>query len=151
MYETGYYTTGYYATGYYMQDLQPALDTVRFTWQGLVLEARYLIKDTSPLPVYLRWDDQTMVDTLNRGIEELKRVRPDAYYTLFGIFDGYTPEVVITGASAGQVNWNSEFLLERRFYSAILHYVVGMIYAGEDGSLPIAAEHLQLFREFALS
>lgn len=108
---------------------------------------------TTPIlsPERYRWTDDSLVDNLNRGIEELKRVRPDAYYTLFGIYDGYTPEVVQTGAGAGQVNWNADFLLEKHFYSALVHYVVSQAFMEEDTNTGQANEHLQLFRKFALA
>lgn len=102
-------------------------------------------------PERYRWTDDVLLDSLNRGIEELKRVRPDAYYTLFGIYDGYTPEVVQTGADAGQVNWNADFLLEKHFYTALVHYVVSQAFMEEDSNLQQANEHLQLFRKFALA
>lgn len=149
MYETGYYVTGYYATGYYMQDLVPQVDTGRFTWEGVITEARELLSNTNP--DYVRWSDEDLLCTLNRGIEDLKRVRPDAFYTLYGIYPGDTPEVVFTGAGFGQVNWDSEFLLERRFYSALVHYVTAYSFMMEDSNLGLAQAQLQLYREFALT
>lgn len=147
MYGTGYYATPYYATAYYVGSATTG--PILFTYQLLLSEARALLADTDS--ECYRFSDDMMLNALNRGMNELKRVRPDAFYPLFGQYINDVPEVVIVSPDAFQVDWTANFQLDLRFYPAIVHYVVGSILMQEDASLERAAGSMQLFRTFVLS
>lgn len=122
-----------------------------FTYRDLILEAREMLGDDNDL--CYRYTDEDMVDVLNRGIAELYRIRPDAFYQLYGVYADAVPEIVIGIGGLGQYNWENPFQPEPQFYNAVLQYVVSMIELSEDpytesGS---AVRHLELFRTLVLN
>lgn len=139
MYDTGYYATGYYQTGYYMR--QPGgVDVLFRTYETLVNEAREMLGDDDP--GCLRYPDTMILSILNRALQELQRIRPDAWYTFY---DTGVPEVTFA-------NWDEPFGPELRFYPAVLQYVVGMTEVSEDPYMESGSvdNHLQLFRTLVL-
>lgn len=149
MFGTGYYSTGYYATPYFVGSSSAVTGPVLFTYELLLDEARALLKDTDDS--CYRFSDEMMLNALNRGMNELKRVRPDAFYNLYGVYVTDVPEVVQVGPDSQQVDWTTDFQIDMRFYPALVHYVVYAILMQEDASLERAAGSLQLFRMFVLS
>jgi hypothetical protein len=149
MYGTGYYATPYYATAYYVGSSSAVSGAVLFTYQLLISEARAMLYDTDD--TRYRYSDSMMLNALNRGMHELKRVRPDAFYPLYGLYDDYVPEVVLSRPDSEQVDWTTDFQIDLRFYPALVHYVLYAILMQEDASLERAASSLQLFRMFVLS
>lgn len=150
MYGTGYYATGYYATAYYVGNAPSG--PILFTYQLLLEESRALLKDTDR-EAGLRYPDDMMVSALNRGLNELNRIRPDAWYPFYGQYTDHVPEVVITNPIAGeQVDWTTEFQPDFRFYPAVVHYVVGQIAIQEDEQVEgLYPRSNQLFRSFVLN
>lgn len=149
MYGTGYYATPYYATAYYVGSSSTVSGSVLFTYQLLLSEARAILYDTDDS--CYRYSDSMMLNALNRGMHELKRVRPDAFYPLYDLYDDYVPEVVQANPTTQQADWTADFQIDMRFYPALVHYVVYAILMQEDASLERAAGSLQLFRMFVLS
>ena len=68
----------------------------------------------------------------NRGLQALARIRPDACYDLYDNNSLNVPELVESGAGAGQADWTDAFGLEMQFFNPLLHYVVGMAEITDD-------------------
>lgn len=153
MFGTGYYATGYYATPYYTKlsvPTEPLGD--RWTYYTLIQEAREVLDDLGP-SLY-RYSDEMLVNNLNRGLHEISRKRPDAYYDLFVDNKFLVPEVTSSDTPAtGQTFWGSEFILDLRFYPPLVTYVIGMAYASEDAYMEDgrAQAQLDMFHRHVLS
>jgi len=100
------------------------------TYQNLVFESREMLQDTDAQDP--RYADSTLLNILNRGLQDLGRIRPDIAYTLFNANSLNVPEVVVSGAGAGQVNWDDPFGLEMQFYPTMLSYLVGVAEITDD-------------------
>lgn len=100
------------------------------TYQNLVTEARELLQDTKASTE--RYTDSTLLNVLNRGLQDLGRLRPDAFYALFANNSLNVPEVVVTGAGAGQVNWTATVGIEMQFYSPLVTYVTAVAEVVDD-------------------
>ena len=132
MYQTGYYATGYYQTGYYSRT-GGAVPTpaALFTYQLLVYEARILLGDTED--GFYRYSDAMLLSILNRGLNDLNRIRPDAWYEYYGQYTDGVPEVTDAFITLdGEVNWEAGFQPPVQFYPAMVDYVVGFINMMED-------------------
>lgn len=149
MYQTGYYATGYYATGYYApgRSVIPGLID-RYTYESLVYEAREMLGDDNDL--CYRYSDEALVATLNRGLNELQRIRPDAWYEQNGVVPEITNEFITVG---GLTNWRAPFAPDLRFYHAMLQYVVSMTQVQEDPFVESGdvQRHYELFRTLVLN
>lgn len=93
------------------------------TYQNLIDEAREILQDTDE-DAY-RWSETHLLNTLNRGLQELGRIRPDAYYDTFTTDDIVVPEV--TDATLGDT-----FPIPMMFYAALVMYIAGMAELIED-------------------
>lgn len=158
MYGTGYYATGYYATGYYLRGPAGPLFGERWSYYTLILEAREVMGDTEE--DCQRYPDAMLINALNRGLQELGRIRPDAYYDLFDVNSLQVPEVTDLAPGVDQVFWGAEFPLDTKFYPALVYYVVGSTELSEDEYVQGGARHpwdsraagsLRLFRKHVLS
>lgn len=121
------------------------------TYQNLITEARELLQDTGLNTP--RYSDSTLLNILNRGLQDLSRIRPDIMYDLFANNSLGVVEVVETGAGAGQVNWTDPWGLEMQYYPTMLNYIVGVAEITDDEYTVDgrAALLLQNFRGNALS
>lgn len=157
MYQTGYYAAGYYATGYYSR---PLANIFGVTYFSLIAEARQLLGDEGFNDCPVRYPDTHMINALNRGLQELGRIRPDAFYDTFTNNNLNITEVTDGVPSTGQVFWGALFGVNLIFYPALVYYVVGMTEVSEDeyvtggmrnpyGSK--AAGSLRMFRRHVLS
>ena len=102
------------------------------TYQELIGEARDLLQD-SVLPV--RFTDQFLADQLNRGLQDIGRIRPDAYYNLFNRNALNVPEVLISGTpdpATTEVIWTDDVQIELQFYTPLVVYVVGSAELTDD-------------------
>lgn len=62
------------------------------TWSDLLGEARVILQDTdSPT----RYSDAVLLSKLNRGLQELARLRPDAFWDRFDRDDVVVPQVAV--------------------------------------------------------
>jgi hypothetical protein len=121
------------------------------TYQNLIYESRELLQDTAL--VTPRYSDSTLLNILNRGLQDLSRIRPDIMYDLYANNDLGVVEVVQTGAGAGQVDWTDPWGLEMQYYPTMINYVVGVAEITDDEYTQDgrAALLLQNFRGAALS
>lgn len=100
------------------------------TYENLVFESREMLQDTDVDEP--RYADSTLLNILNRGLQDLGRIRPDIAYTLFTANSLNIPEIVESGAGAGQINWDDPFGLEMQFYPTMLSYLVGVAEITDD-------------------
>lgn len=119
------------------------------SYQNLVYECREMLQDTDAEP---RYADSTLLNILNRGLQDLSRIRPDIAYTLFTGNSLNVPEIVESAPGTGQVIWSDPFGLEMQFYATMLSYIVGVAEITddeytEDGR---AALFMQAFRNNAI-
>ena len=94
------------------------------TYQDVVTEARVLLQDTET--GNYRYPDTTLLAIYNRALQSLGRVRPDAFYDLYSGNDLNIPEIVASGAGAGEVNLTDTFGIEMQFFNPLVSYIVGM-------------------------
>ena len=66
------------------------------TWQTVIDQAREILQDENEDA--FRYTNAKLLNVLNRGIQELARLRPDAFWDLFLEDDIIVPEVVDTDA-----------------------------------------------------
>lgn len=100
------------------------------TYQDVVTEARVLLQDTET--GNYRYSDATLLAMYNRALQALARIRPDACFDLYDDNSLNVPELVESGAGAGQTNWTENFGLEMQFFNALVHYVTGMAEIVDD-------------------
>lgn len=98
------------------------------TYEDLITEARQLLQDAE---TPYRFSDEYMVNTLNRGLQELGRIRPDAYHSLYDANNLNVPEISATDDVYATL-WSEDFELNMMFYTPLVAYVVGSIELTED-------------------
>lgn len=150
MYQTGYYATGYYSTGYYSRVLSDVAG-IQYTYEDLISQVRVLLTDRNS--ACYRYPDESLVEILNRGMNELNRIRPDAFYTLYGQFGDGVPEITLSVTpGTGEVNWETDFHLDSKFFPALMYYVVGTTGIMEDANIESgsAAAFLRFFTNLVL-
>lgn len=104
------------------------------TWQNVIDEARVILKDEqSPF----RYTSTVLLAKLNRGLQELARLRPDAFWDYFTVDDVLVPEVVTVDADPdddtdeldeaedGQIALSADFTLPMMFYAPLVYWVTG--------------------------
>jgi hypothetical protein len=102
------------------------------TWQNIIDEARVILQDTdSPN----RHSDTVLLAKLNRGLQELRRLRPDAFWDFFSVDDAQPPEVVVTDAvpdtdpdefdldEDAEIALSATFNLDLMFYTPLVYWV----------------------------
>lgn len=130
-----------------------------FTWEDLLLQARELLQDEIIPDCGIRYPDSMLLNGLNRGLQELARIRPDSMYDRYSGNSLNVPEISDT-AGPGLIFWEDGYSLDRRFWSALVHYVQGTAELSEDEynqgqdrnpHSSRAATSLRLFRKHVLS
>lgn len=86
------------------------------TYQNVIDEARVILQDTDDEGY--RYTTDVLRDVMNRGLQELGRLRPDAFYTTFATDDIVIPEIADAGLGAN-------FAPPMQFYAAIVYWVAG--------------------------
>lgn len=111
------------------------------TWGDLLTEARVILQDTD---TPYRYSDTVLRAKLNRGLQELARLRPDAFWDLFNVDDVVVPEVALTDpdppsdpdaptpAEQTTVLSTDPFLPPMQFYSPLVFWIVGNAELLED-------------------
>jgi hypothetical protein len=84
------------------------------TYQSLINEAREILQDTE---VPYRYADSILLNILNRGLQEVGRSRPDAYWDTFLTDDIVVPEVT-------DVTLGDTFPLAMQFFLPLVSFVV---------------------------
>lgn len=92
------------------------------TIQNLLDEARLLLQD-SRTPY--RYTDDVLVPVLNRALQELNRIRPDAFFDTFDDVETVVP--VLTTADLA-----TNFPVAMMYYAPVLYYVVGAVELSDD-------------------
>jgi len=102
------------------------------TWQNILDEARVILQDTDTPK---RHSDTVLLAKLNRGLQELARLRPDAFWEFFQGDDITVPEVVTIDPDPddnpdefdpeedGQIGLSAEFNLPMMFYTPLVYWV----------------------------
>lgn len=119
------------------------------TYQNLITEAREFTQDAlEPF----RNENSFYLNHLNRALQELGRMRPDAFYDLFDANQLNVPEIVDENEVDPQVLWTAPFQLEGQFYTPILAYIIGSSEVQDDEFTDEgrAAMLLQQFRNTVL-
>lgn len=94
------------------------------TIADLVTEARALVNDER---APYRDTDQKFVAAVNRAMNELKRLRPDAFYELFDDdLDVAVPEYTTSNMGT------SSFPADMIFWTSVLYFVAGSIELKDD-------------------
>lgn len=113
------------------------------TWENLISEARETLQDSREP---YRYSDAILLNLLNQGLQELGRIRPDAFYDRFLTNDIVVPEVVSVDAvpdtdpdtivldEDSQVALTDEFTddLNMQFYMPLLYFIIGRAELIED-------------------
>lgn len=100
------------------------------TYQDLVTEARELLQDT--LSPY-RYEDQFILNSLNRGLQDLGRIRPDAYYRFYRANSLNIPLITLSETPASdETAWTEVFGLDMMFYTPLMAYTVGSVELTDD-------------------
>ena len=129
------------------------------SWMDLLAQARELLEDQGLDGCPKRYSDDMLINGLNRGLQELARIRPDSMYDKYAGNSLNVPEIGLI-ASPGVIDWLDPYDLERRFWPALMHYVVGTTELSEDEYTKgtdgnphssRAATSLRMFRRHVLS
>lgn len=105
------------------------------TYADAITEARQLLQDTETPQ---RYSDTILLAKLNRALQELGRLRPDAFFDQYDDVTGeiIIPEVVVTdpdpdtdpdvidATEDGQVATTDSFLPSMQFYTPVVYFVV---------------------------
>lgn len=102
------------------------------TWQNVLDEARVILQDSdSPF----RYSNTVLLAKLNRGLQELARLRPDAFWEFFQTDDITVPEIVVLDLDPddepdefdpdedGQIALTEEFNVPMMFYTPLVYWV----------------------------
>lgn len=84
------------------------------TYQTALDEAREILQDTDEP---YRYTDAALLNILNRALQELGRIRPDAFWTTFSTDDIVVPEVTT-------LDLNTTFPLPMQFYLPVVSFLV---------------------------
>ena len=100
------------------------------TYEDLVTEAREFAQDSlAPF----RNTDSFYLNHLNRGLQEIGRIRPDAFYELFDANDLNIPNIVDDDdAEAPNYDWSTTFQIDGMFYAPLLAYMQGVAEVQDD-------------------
>lgn len=104
------------------------------TYQNIIDEARVLLQDTDADGY--RYAADALLAILNRGFNELARLRPDAFWDLFDGEDIIVPEIVnidsdpdsdpdeLDSDEDSEVALSDNFGLPMQFYNPLVYFVV---------------------------
>ena len=93
------------------------------TYQTAINEAREILQDTDDDGY--RYSEATLLNILNRALQELGRIRPDAFWTTFATDDIVVPEVTTLDLS-------TTFPLPMQFYLPIVSFIVAWAEVVDD-------------------
>lgn len=141
MYQTGYYATPYYSTGYYSRTFAETL--LGYTWYSLIFEARVQLQDG--MEGCYRYPDSMLLNILNRGLHELGRMRPEAFYEGFLDNSLNVPEIT-------ELNWGEEMTVPMMFMPPLVLYITAMAETTEDEYVTDgrALGHLTMFKTYVM-
>lgn len=103
------------------------------TWQNVLDESRVILQDTDLSRT--RYTNEVLLAKLNRGLQELARLRPDAFWEFFSVDDVKVPEVVVTDADPdtdteefdeledAQIALSANVNIPMMFYTPLVYWV----------------------------
>lgn len=97
------------------------------TYQDVLTEARVILQDSDSSKY--RVSDIDLVAKLNRSLQELYRMRPDAFYNSYD-FETDASEPTVGEITVARLS--REFAPDMMFYTAIVYFVVGSAELLED-------------------
>ena len=100
------------------------------TYEDILLESRVLLQDTDSDSY--RYSNVDLIAILNRGLQVVARVRPDACYDLFTDNSLEVPELVESSPGSGQTIYTANFVLEMQFFTPLVTYVTGLAELVDD-------------------
>ena len=142
MYATGYYSTGYYSTGYYSRPTF-AETLLGYSWYSMIYEARIQLQDG--MEGCYRYPDSMLLNILNRGLQELGRMRPEAFYEGFLDNDLNVPEIT-------ELDWGDTVTVDYMFVPPLILYITAMAETTEDDYVTDgrAMGHLTMFKTYVM-
>ncbi len=103
------------------------------TYQDLLAEAREILQDVDTDPTLQRYSDQTLLNIFNRGLQELYRLRPDAFYDFWDpTTSDFDVPLIVSTVTPGGTLWTTPFGLPMMFYDALCNWVIGTTEAIDD-------------------
>ena len=84
------------------------------SYQNAIDEAREILQDTD---VEYRYPDTTLLNILNRALQEIGRIRPDAFWSTFVTDDIVIPEITT-------LTLTNTFGLPTQFYLPVVSFIV---------------------------
>jgi hypothetical protein len=144
MYQTGYYATDYYATGYYSRTAATLPTTLLgYTWYSIIFEARSQLQDDQE--GCYRYPDEMLLNALNRGLQDLGRMRPDAFFDLYSGNSLNVPEITV-------LDWGDIVTIPAVFVPPLVMYVTAQAEYSEDDYVTDgrAAGHMTLFKSYVM-
>ena len=101
-----------------------------YTWEDIILHARELLLDAR---TPFRFSDLQIIKTLNRGLQDVGRIRPDAYFTAYTNQELNIPEIIISGVpTSSQIIWTDAINIESQFFTSLVNYVVAVTELTDD-------------------
>ena len=101
------------------------------TWEDLILSARIMLDDEGLNNCPFRYPDSMLLSGLNRGLQELARIRPDSMYDKYAGNSLNVPEISDV-VGAGLTFWEDDYDLDFRFWPALAYYIQGTTELSED-------------------
>lgn len=92
------------------------------TLDNLVDESRLMLQDRR---VPYRYTDSDVVEAINSGFREVKRIRPD-------LFVDYGAGIPLPSYTTGDLGSAVAFPINEAFFMAVVFYVVGKLQLGDD-------------------
>lgn len=100
------------------------------TYADIITEARVMLQDEEAPQ---RYSDTKLYAILNRALNEMSRIRPDAFYDFYDANELNVPEIIGSGTAAtGQVLATTAFGLEMQFYNPLVAYVTAVTELADD-------------------
>lgn len=84
------------------------------SYQNAIDEAREILQDTE---TEYRYPDTTLLNILNRALQEIGRIRPDAFWSTFA-----TDDIVIPEITSGTLT--NTFALPMQFFLPVVSFIV---------------------------
>ena len=107
--------------------------TTTLTYQNLLAEAREILQDTNTDPTLQRYSDSTLLNIFNRGLQELYRLRPDAFYDFWDpTTSDFDVPLIVSTVTPGGTLWTAVFELPMMFYDPLVNWVIGTTEAIDD-------------------
>jgi len=104
-----------------------------YTYATLLTEAREILQDTNTDSTLQRYTDVLLLNHLNRGLQELYRLRPDAFYDLWSdSAEDFVVPLLDTSALPSTTSYLNPFGLPYMFYDPLVNWVVGLTESIDD-------------------